>query len=108
MSDQAIVLVSCAHAQAEVIAKTLVAEKLAACVSVVPGVTSIYRFKGEICKDEECLLLIKTGRSCWSRLEIRIRELHSYEIPEILMVQIERGHEPYLSWLADSIHSQIK
>jgi periplasmic divalent cation tolerance protein len=107
MSDQAIVLVSCAHAQAEVIAKALVAEKLAACVSVLPGVTSIYRFKGNICQDEECLLFIKTERSLWSRLEIRIRELHSYEIPEILMIEIERGHEPYLSWLRDSVHSQI-
>jgi periplasmic divalent cation tolerance protein len=107
MLDEAIVLVSCAPANAEAIAQPLIEEKLAACVSILSGVTSIYRWQGDICKDQECLLVIKTRRHCWGQLEKRIKELHSYSVPEILMVSIEAGHVPYLNWLADAVPQPI-
>jgi periplasmic divalent cation tolerance protein len=107
MSEEAIVLVSCAPAEAEAIAQPLVQEKLAACVSILPEMISIYRWQGEIKKDRECLLVIKTMRQSWPQLEARIKELHSYSVPEILMVSIEDGHAPYLSWLAEAVPSPI-
>jgi periplasmic divalent cation tolerance protein len=103
MPQAVLVIVSCPPASAESIAQPLVEEGLAACVSIVASATSIYRWKGELCKDEESLLLIKTEESQWQALEKRIKELHSYEVPEILMLPITAGHAPYLLWLADTV-----
>jgi len=103
MPQAVLVIVSCLPANAESIAQPLVEEGLAACVSIVASATSVYRWKGELCKDEESLLLIKTDESQWHAIEKRIKELHSYEVPEILMLPITAGHTPYLSWLAEAV-----
>jgi len=91
------------QAMAEGIAEALVADRLAACVNIVPGITSIYRWQGEVQHDSELLLLIKTRGECYPALEARIRELHSYEVPEIIAVPLQRGSESYLAWLDASV-----
>jgi len=101
MTDAVIVLTTTgSKEEAERIAETLVEERLAACVTIVPRVKSVYRWKGRVEKSEEYLLLIKTVRGLYGRLEERIRGLHSYELPEILAVSVDRGLEEYLRWVA--------
>jgi periplasmic divalent cation tolerance protein len=86
---------------AERIAETLVDEQLAACVNIVPGLTSIYRWEGRMQRDAELLLLIKTRQAVYSLLEARIRELHPYQIPEIIALPIQTGLAAYLDWIVD-------
>lgn len=81
------------------IASALVAERLAACVNRVPGVSSTYRWKGEVCRDTEELLLIKTTRERFEAVRDRILALHPYELPEVIAVDITRGLDRYLSWI---------
>ncbi len=93
------VLVSCPQSEAEQISETLVQERLVACINILPKVTSVYQWKGEIVKDQETLLVIKSSSIVYDRLEARIKELHSYEIPEIICLAIDKGYAPYLEWL---------
>ena len=83
------------------IAETLVGERIAACCSLIRPVQSIYRWKGELCRDEETLMVIKTRRSQFERLRARVAELHSYSVPEIIALPIIAGHAPYLDWIRD-------
>lgn len=89
--------------EAHRIASALVERRLAACVNVVPRVISHYRWKGHVCRDEERLLVIKTESRLFPELKRVIRELHSYELPEAVMVRIEEGDPDYLSWLAEAV-----
>lgn len=84
---------------AHAIARALVAERLAACVNVVPGIRSIYRWKGRVANDAEWLLLVKSRRSRFAALAARVRDLHPYEVPEIVALEIAEGSAPYLGWL---------
>lgn len=86
---------------AERIAETLVAERLAACVNIVPGLISIYRWQNQIERTAELLLIIKTREAVYSLLETRIRDLHPYEVPEIIALPVQAGFSAYLHWLAD-------
>ena len=81
------------------VARSLVEEGLAACVNAIPNIGSTYRWEGRVQEDREVLLLIKSSSSVYGRLEARIRELHPYELPEVVAVPIVRGSEAYLSWL---------
>ncbi len=99
MAGEIIVLVTCKPDDANKLASDLVTEKLAACVNVVKEVVSTYRFQDEVTSDTESLLIIKTHKDLWSRLEARIKELHTYDVPEIVSLPIEAGHPPYLNWL---------
>jgi periplasmic divalent cation tolerance protein len=83
----------------ERIAETLVGEQIAACVNVVGPIRSIYRWQGELCRDDEHLLLIKTTRARYAALEARVKALHSYEVPEVVAVPIELGSAGYLEWI---------
>jgi len=85
--------------EAEPIARHLVDERLAACVNIVPGLTSIYRWKGDVETASEVLLLIKTSVASLDHLEGTLRRLHSYEIPEFLVLSPESCGKTYLSWL---------
>jgi periplasmic divalent cation tolerance protein len=87
------------EATAQAIAETLVGERLAACANLVPGIRSIYRWEGQIQRDSEVLLLIKTAAGRVPALTDRLRELHPYEIPEIISVPIAEGLPDYLSWI---------
>lgn len=86
---------------ADRIAQALVTERLAACVSIVPGLTSVYRWKGELQRDSEVLLIIKTTRHRFEDLRMRVKELHPYEVPEIIATALEAGDKAYLDWIGD-------
>ncbi|MBI4264300.1 MAG: divalent-cation tolerance protein CutA [Acidobacteria bacterium] len=92
-----------ADADAAALARTLVDERLAACVNVLPPMTSIYRWEGRVQEDREQQLVIKTAASQLGPLEARLRELHPYEIPEFLVLTVADGSEAYLGWLGDSV-----
>ena len=100
MPDTLLILCTCPDAEsAGHIARVLVEERLAACVNRVPGLTSVYRWQGEIHEDNEVLLLIKTRRELFELLRARIIELHPYDVPEVIALEIAAGHAPYLEWL---------
>ncbi len=93
--------------QAEKIAKTLVKHKLAACVSMVDNVVSHFSWEGEMCKEKEVLLIIKTRRDYYSKIKVVIEKLHEYNVPEIISLPIVDCSEEYLKWLvAETEHSQ--
>jgi periplasmic divalent cation tolerance protein len=83
------------------LARALVEERLAACVNRVAAVQSVYRWEGKLEQSEEQLLIIKTQRSLFTALEKRVRELHSYAVPEIVALPIIEGSQDYLRWLAE-------
>jgi periplasmic divalent cation tolerance protein len=102
MKAEALVVLCTAPADggaAEALARGLVEAKLAACVNVVPGVRSFYRWKGEIQEDGEVQLLVKTRPELFAEVERWIREHHPYEVPEIIALPAVSGSEPYLEWL---------
>lgn len=83
------------------IARALVEERLAACVNVVAGVRSIYRWEGSVHDEVEALLIVKTRAERALDLEARVRELHPYEVPEVLRIDAAGGSPPYLAWLME-------
>lgn len=102
-SEYVIVLVTASSQQeAEAIAQALVAAKMAACVSLMP-VHSIYTWQEQMHSQQEWQLVIKTHLSQFFQLEKKIRELHAYEIPEIIALPIIAGSQPYLQWISDNI-----
>ena len=86
-------------AEAERIATALVEERLAACVNLVAPVTSIYRWQGAIERGSEVLMVIKTRRAAVTKLTARLRALHSYDVPEAIVLPITAGARDYLGWL---------
>ncbi len=100
MTDKIIVYSTCASAEeAERIARSLLDQRLAACVAVTPGVRSFYWWKGAVEQSEECGLMIKSRRDLFEPLCAELRKAHSYEVPEILAVPVVEGGESYLSWM---------
>jgi periplasmic divalent cation tolerance protein len=89
--------------EAQRIASALVERRLAACVNIVPNIESIYRWKEKIEEAHEWLLLIKTTTSAFDRVRDAIKELHSYELPECICLEIEDGSAEYLKWLGESV-----
>jgi periplasmic divalent cation tolerance protein len=81
------------------IARTLVGEQLAACVNLVPGLRSVYRWKGELCDDPEVLLMIKTTRGMAPSLAERVAQLHPYDTPEVIALPVQAGLLPYVQWV---------
>jgi periplasmic divalent cation tolerance protein len=99
-----VVLVTAPSADgAATIARTLVEEHLAACVNIVPGIRSIYRWEGQVAEDPEWLLVIKTECRRFGELEARVRALHPYSVPEVIAVEIVEGSKPYLDWLVGAV-----
>jgi periplasmic divalent cation tolerance protein len=98
-----VVLVTAAsEEQAQIIAQALLAEKLAACVNIYP-VTSLYIWQGELNREREWQLLIKSSLSHFDHLAEKIEELHSYEVPEIIALPIIDGSESYLNWISRNL-----
>jgi periplasmic divalent cation tolerance protein len=91
-----------AEADAEAFARALVDARLAACVNVLPPMESVYRWEGAIERESERQVLIKTSRDCLRLLWERVRDLHSYDLPEFLVVPILDGNAAYLRWIAES------
>src|SRR5262245_9559846 len=100
MTGKIIVFVTCeSMEQAETIAATIVTEKLAACVNVLPGIRSCYVWEEKLNWSDEILLLMKTRRDRFDQLQARVRSLHSYSVPEIVSVNIDEGFDKYLAWI---------
>ncbi|HTF56441.1 MAG TPA: divalent-cation tolerance protein CutA [Planctomycetota bacterium] len=99
----AILLVTAPDARSAArISDALVGERLAACVTVVPGARSTYRWKGKIERAREAVLLVKTRAALVRRVERRVRELHPYEVPEILALPVTAGEKRYMKWIEES------
>lgn len=88
-------------AVAETIARAVVEKQLAACVNIVPGVTSIYRWEGQLNRDDEVLLIAKTRADLFDALRAAVVALHPYDVPEVIRLDVTAGHEPYLKWVGD-------
>src|SRR5438105_6557690 len=105
MTDKIVVLNTCASAdEAEKIARRLVEARLAACVSVIAGARSFYRWKDAIEDASEFLLVIKTSRANFDDLRLELEKAHSYEVPEIIALPIVDGAANYLNWLDAELH----
>jgi periplasmic divalent cation tolerance protein len=100
MTPCRLVLVTAPPKKAEALAKGLVAARLAACVNVVPGIISRYRWEGKLHRDKESLLLIKTRASLLKKVAAWVMKNHPYAVPEVLALPVAGGSKPYLSWLA--------
>jgi periplasmic divalent cation tolerance protein len=107
---QAIVVITTVgtEEQANLIAREIVARRQAACVNIIPAIRSIYRWKGKICKDGELLLVVKTLQEEFDAVAATIRELHSYELPEILSFAVSRGDQTFLDWIAGSVDKEAE
>lgn len=106
MNDHdAILVLSTASTEKEAvgIAQALVGQELAACVNVVPAVRSIYRWKGKIWNEVENMMYIKTTGAHFEEVKKVIKELHSYELPEVLVVRIDDGEKNVLNWIGSSV-----
>ena len=98
-----VVLVTCPGQAVGVrIGRAVVEDRLAACVNVLPGLTSIFSWEGKVRRSGEALLVIKTRRSKFAALSRRVRELHPYSVPEIIALPVVAGSGPYLSWIRNS------
>lgn len=88
---------------AERIARHLVAGRFAACVNIVPGLVSHFRWQGKVCRDAELLLVMKTAASKAKQLEKQIRAVHPYDLPEFVLLRVAGGSSRYLKWILDSV-----
>ncbi len=104
MTDKTIVLTTVgSKEEAQRIARALVERRLAACVNVSQPIQSIYRWQGAVESAQEWMLLIKTTEAMFQAVKDAIKESHSYELPECVMIRIENGSAEYLKWLADNV-----
>ena len=107
MSDALLVLSTVGTPEdAQRIAGALVERRLAACVNVLPGVTSVYRWQGRIETEPEHLLVIKTTAEGFEPLRAALVSMHPYEVPEVLALPVRGGHGPYLAWLAAGVGAE--
>ncbi len=107
MTDKRIVLTAAAsEEEARKIARSLVEQRLAACVNIVPRIESVYRWQGEVESSQEWLLLIKTTADRFPAVREAIQQLHSYELPECISISIEDGSAGYLGWIGESVQAQ--
>jgi periplasmic divalent cation tolerance protein len=88
------------------LSKTLVQERLIACANLIPQVRSIYTWKGELCDEAEVLVVMKSVPQRFTELQQRIVELHPYEVPEILQLDVDKAHGPYLDWVRAAVSSK--
>ncbi|HJX83037.1 MAG TPA: divalent-cation tolerance protein CutA [Candidatus Angelobacter sp.] len=104
MTEARIILTTAgSQEEARKIAHALVERKLAACVNIVPQVESVYRWQGKVENAAEWLLIIKTSAAAFERVRDVVRELHSYELPECIMLEIAGGSPEYLAWIGENV-----
>ena len=101
-SKFSLVLVTCPAKDSRKVARAVVRSKAAACVNIVPGLHSIFRWKGKIEEADECLLLMKTRTSLVGKLEQVVKKSHPYDVPEVISIEIARGLRRYLDWIVES------
>ncbi len=97
-----VVLCTCPPEHAERIARTVLEERLVACVNIVSGVKSLYWWKGEIQDDSETMLVIKTPTETYAKLERRLIEIHPYQVPEVISLEVVDGSRSYISWVREA------
>src|SRR5262245_21520235 len=103
MTDAIVILSTVPDAEkAAEIARALVEERLVACVNIVPGLSSIYRWEGKLADDAEVICIIKTARDRFDQVAARIKALHPYSVPEVIALSVVKGFEPYLDWVRKS------
>jgi len=108
MTDKRIVLTTAgSEEEARKIARHLVERQLAACVNIVSQVTSVYRWQGKVEEAREWLLVVKTTAAAFARVRDAIAELHSYDLPECISLNIEDGASGYLQWIGESVYTGI-
>lgn len=100
MSEHSVTLITAPIQVAEQIASTLIEENLAACVNVIEKVRSVYRWEGHVEKADEALLIVKGMTEKTEELIARVREIHPYEIPEVISLAVQAGNQDFLDWLA--------
>jgi len=106
MTDKIVVLSTCANQEdAEKLARLLVDQRLAACVNVVPGIRSFYRWQGAVQAGEECLLIVKSSRDLFAALTAALEKAHTYEVPEAIALPIVDGAANYLNWLGANLRA---
>jgi periplasmic divalent cation tolerance protein len=106
MTDKIVVFSACSSTEeGHQIARKLVDARLAACVTVTPGVRSFYRWKGAVEEAEECMLVIKSSRDLFDRLRLELEKAHTYEVPEVVAVAIVAGAPNYLAWLDHAVNA---
>ena len=98
-----IVFVTCSsRIEAEKIARSLVEEWLCACVNILPGVKSVFTWKGKLSKATETMLMCKTRKNLFKKVEKAVQKMHSYEVPEIISIPVEKGSAKYLGWISET------
>lgn len=102
-TEAIVVLVTTRPDDAERLAQALVESRLVACVNILPGVTSLYRWEGEVQRDEEVLLLLKTVADRFDAVADLVQRLHPYEVPEVIAIPLVAGSSDYLAWIAESV-----
>lgn len=104
MTDKLLVLTTAgSQEEARKIAHALVERRLAACVNIVPRIHSVYRWQGQVESADEFLLIIKTARSRQAEVERTVRQLHSYNLPEHIVLAIDAGNDAYLQWIEECV-----
>ncbi len=83
------------------IGEKLVSENLISCVNIIPGITSIYRWQGKICSDNEVILFMKSRLSLFDKIDSRVQELHPYDVPEVISMDIDNASNPYHEWILE-------
>lgn len=102
MEEITVFITTATKADAEKIGTFLVETKLAACANILPGVTSIFSWKGKTCTEEEVLMIVKSRKALFSKLTEAVKKMHSYSNPEIIALPILDGSEDYLQWLREN------
>jgi periplasmic divalent cation tolerance protein len=102
MTDYIVVFVTAPENEAVDLARTLVEERLVACVNIVPGLRSLYWWQGTVEDEPEVLCIMKTQSRLFEPLQDRVRQLHSYEVEEIIALPILAGNPPYMDWIRES------
>ena len=104
MTDKIVIFVMVGNSKdAASLAKSLVEKRLAACVNLLPGISSWYWWEGKVTEDQEVLLMIKTSRDKFATLEREVIRAHSYAVPEVIALQIVEGSKNYLNWIDESL-----
>lgn len=105
MSDKAIIVfvTTPSHSDAADIARTIVSERLAACVNIIPGIRSIFYWEEKVQDEQETLMIIKSSAELFEDLKKRIIMTHPYSVPEIISVEIQQGHQEYLNWIFETL-----
>ncbi|HHS12664.1 MAG TPA: divalent-cation tolerance protein CutA [bacterium] len=102
--DSAVVILVTASSldEANSIGKTLVSERMAACANILPGIHSVFIWKKALCEEQECLLILKTRESFMKPIVEKIKSLHSYDVPEIIVLPVSGGSKEYIEWIMNS------